>query len=146
MNFKKLMGKKTIGTYIDFGVLLLAIVTLIVYLTYATSIDGLMMPWVIVLLLFIVAGEVALFFFDNDYIPVAVAALSMTSFGCFAVAPPETLGSIVDYFQNIVMFGHPEKFSLIVVILVFMLLMSIAAIVACFFDREKSPEKANGTL
>ena len=99
--------RKKFGTFINLIMLALAIVTFFVYRIYATSAEGLMMPWVERLLLTIIVGEAILFLFDNDYIPIIVAGLSMTTLGCFAISPPETIGSIVDYFQNIVMFGNP---------------------------------------
>lgn len=142
MNLKELWKRKSVGAFLNLAVLALSLVSLIVYAVYANTYDGLMMPWVIVCLLAVIAGEAVLFFFDNDYIPIAVAALSMTAFGCFAVAPPETLGSIADYFQNIVMFGHPENFGLIVTLFVLMLLASVASVVSCFFEREKGKGEA----
>lgn len=137
MNIKEFFMKKKAGTYINLAVLVLSVVSFITYLAYATSADGLMMPWVVVLLVVAIAAEVALLFFDNDYIPMAVPALLMIAFGCFAYDPPTTLGSIVDYFQNIVMFGNPDNFGIIVCNLVFMLAASVTAIVAVFFERVK---------
>lgn len=137
MNIKAFIKKKGVATYINLAVLILTIVTFIVYLNYATSADGLMMPWVVVMLAAVIVCEIALFFFDNDYIPVIVPCLCMIALGCFAYKPPETLGSIVDYFQNIVMFGNPENFKIIVSLIVLMLITGIASIVSCFFDRVR---------
>lgn len=128
---------KGVGTFMNLIVLALAIITLVVYIVYATSAEGLMVLWVVGLLGAIIAGEVILFFFDNDYIPIFAAAASMAALGCFAFSPPETIGSVVDYFQNIVMFGNPENFQIIAVIAVLMLVMGVMAIVSCFFERIK---------
>ena len=96
-----LMRKRGIATFLNIAVLCLAIAELIVYLQYANAGEGLFVPWVLVLLLLVILSEIALFFFDNDYLPIAIAALSMLALGLFAQTPPETLGSIADYYQNI---------------------------------------------
>ena len=137
MKIMHLVRSKRAGAFVGVGVMILSLATLVVYLSYAVSLEGLMMPWVVVLLTLVIVGEAVLFFFDNDYIPVAVAACSMAALGCFAVSPPETLGSVVDYFQNIVMFGNPEKFGIIVAIVIMLLATSAAAVAACFFRRVK---------
>ncbi|MBR1813583.1 MAG: hypothetical protein IJ773_07135 [Lachnospiraceae bacterium] len=136
MNKEKTL-KKSAGAYLGIVVEVLALISLILYLTYTTSADGLFMPWVVVCLLLILALEGILFFFDNDIIPILVAALGAAAFGCFAMDPPETIGSVVDYFQNIVMFGNPEKFGIIIALAVLMLLMTLLAIIACFPERVK---------
>lgn len=132
-----LMRKRGGATFLNIAVLCLAVAELIVYLQYANAGEGLFVPWVLVLLLFVILSEIALFFFDNDYLPIAVAGLSMLALGLFAQTPPETLGSIADYYQNIVMFGDPQNFGIIVANFVLMLVMSVTAIVSGFFRREK---------
>ena len=132
--------KKGVGAFLGIGVAALAIVSLILYLVYATSADGLFMPWVLALLLMIVAAEAILFFLDNDYLPILVSALSAAAFGCFLMDPPETIGSVVDYFQNIVMFGNPEKFGIIMALTGILLLMTVIAAIACFMNRVKPAE------
>ena len=132
--------KKGVGAFLGIGVTALAIVSLILYLVYATSADGLFMPWVLALLLMIVAAEAILFFLDNDYLPILVSALSAAAFGCFLMDPPETIGSVVDYFQNIVMFGNPEKFGIIMALTGILLLMTVIAVIACFMNRVKPAE------
>ena len=144
MKISSLFREKSTGAFIGLGVLVMAIVSLIVYLVYATSLEGLMMPWVIVLLVAVIALEAVQFFIDNDYTPIAAAGCSMAALGCFVVSPPATIGSIVDYFQNIVMFGNPDKFGIIVATIVVLLVTSVAAIVGCFFGRAKArPAKAD---
>lgn len=138
MKISSLFREKSTGAFIGLGVLVMAIVSLIVYLVYATSLEGLMMPWVIVLLVAVIALEAVQFFIDNDYTPIAAAGCSMAALGCFVVSPPTTIGSIVDYFQNIVMFGNPDKFGIIVATIVVLLVTSVAAIVGCFFGRVKA--------
>lgn len=131
------IGNRRIGTFLNIAVFLLAVASLIAYLLYATSAEGLMVPWVVVLLLLVIAGEAVLFFFDNDYIPILMAVCSMLAFGVFLYTPPQVLGSLADYMQNIVMFGNPEDFGIIVTIIALELVMSLMAIVSCFFERIK---------
>ena len=139
MDMLSLIRSKRAGAYIGMGVFVMTIVSLVVYLVYATSLEGLIMPWVIVLLLLTAAAEAVQFFFDNNYTPIAAAGCSMAALGCFAAAPPATIGSIVDHFQNIVMFGNPEKFGIIIAVIVLLLVTSVAAIVGCFFPRVAAP-------
>ena len=73
MKISSLFREKSTGAFIGLGVLVMAIVSLIVYLVYATSLEGLMMPWVIVLLVAVIALEAVQFFIDNDYTPIAAA-------------------------------------------------------------------------
>lgn len=133
--------KKSAGAYAGLLVGLLAIVSLGLYMIYGTSADGLMVTAIPVMLGVIVLTEAVLFFLDNDWLPVLAAALSAACFGLFAYTPPETIGSIVDYYQNIVMFGNPEKFGLIVAVLAVMLLMMVVAIAACFMRRTKKVQE-----
>ncbi len=133
----KTASKKAAGAYLGIAVGALALASLILYLAYATSADGLFMPWVLVLLLLILTAEAVLFLFDNDYLPMIVAGMSASAFGCFLMDPPETIGSVVDYFQNIVMFGNPEKFGIIISLTVLLLLMTVLAVIACFLARVK---------
>ncbi len=146
MYFVNLCRNKTVGAFIGLAVFALSIATLIVYLVYATSTDGLIMPWVVVFLALAIIGEGVLFFFDNDYMPVAIAMLPVAALGLFALSPPATIGSVVDKLQGIVMFGDPTKFGIIVVIAVLLLVTSVAAVTACFFARvRKAPVvKDNG--
>lgn len=139
MMVMEFIRSKRAGAWLGVAVLVLALVSLIVYLVYATSIEGLMMPWVIVLLVAVIACEGVQFFIDNDYTPIAAAGCAMASLGCFAVSPPATIGSIVDYFQKIVMFGNPDKFGIIIATIVLTLTTSVVAVVACFFSRVKKP-------
>ena len=141
MNKGNKAAKFGAGTYLGLIVGALAIVSLILYLTYATSADDLFMPWVVVALGLVLAGEAVLLFRDSDFLPVLICALSAAAFGCFLMDPPETIGSVVDHFQNIVMFGNPEKFGVIVALTALMLVMTVAAVIACFLQRKK-PTKA----
>ena len=140
MKNEKKSLKKAAGAYLGMAVEALAFVSLILYLTYATSADGLFMPWVLALLFLILVAEVLLSFFDNDYMPILVAGMSAAAFGCFLMDPPETIGSVVDYFQNIVMFGNPEKFGIIIALAALLLAMTAVAVIACFLRRVKPAE------
>lgn len=135
MNIADLLKSKRAGAYAGLAVGCLAVVGLILYLSYALSSDGLMMPVVPVLLALIILAEMFLFFADNDIVPILAAGMASGVFGAFLYSPPETIGSIVDYYQNIVMFGNPEKFGLIVSLIVIFLLMTVLAVVACFMRR-----------
>ena len=138
MKKEKTALKKGAGAYLGLAVAALACVSLILYLIYATSADGLFMPWVLALLILVLAVEGILFVWDNDYLPILAAGLSAAAFGCFLMDPPETIGSVVDYFQNIVMFGNPEKFGIIMVLTVLLLIMTMVAVAACFLNRVKA--------
>ena len=140
MYFKNLIRNKTIGTYIGLGALLLSITSLIFYLIYvATDSELLMMPWVIVFLSLSIAGEIVLIFFDNDYLPIALAVLPMLALGCFVASPLATLWSIASYINDgIVMEGaNPDNFRIIITIAVLLLAASVAAVTAGFFKRIK---------
>lgn len=146
MNILSYIRSRAAGAYIGAGVLVMAIASLIVYLVYATSLEGLMMPGVVVLLVAVMLCEAAQMAFDNNYTPIAAAGCSMAALGCFAVAPPATIGSIVDYFQNIVMFGNPDKFGNIVAVIVVMLITCVLAVVGCFFERVRKAPKSDDAV
>lgn len=143
MNMMNLIRNKAIGAYFGVAVFFLSAASLVVYLIYANSIQGLMMEWVIVFLALAMVGEIVLFFFDNDYLPIIIAMFPMIAFGLFLKYPKETLGSVVDYFQRIVMFGYPENFSIIVVIVILLVVTTIVAVVSCFFARVKKVASTN---
>lgn len=137
--FKKLIISKTVGFYIGLGVMLLSIVSLVAYLVYVdTNSKLLMMPWVIVFIVLTIVGEISLFFYDNDYLPIAIASFPMLAFGFFVKSPLATLWSIVSYLNGASMEGaNPDNFELIIMIAVLLIITSAAAVTACFFNRVK---------
>lgn len=140
MYFINLVRNKTAGAFIGLGVLLLSIASLVLYSVYVSKdSDLLMMPWVIVFLVFAIAGEVVLFFLDNDYLPVVIAMFPMFALGCFAASPLATLFSVASYFgEGIFMDGaNPDYCGLIIGIAVLFVVTSAAAVAACFFKRVK---------
>ena len=86
--------------------------------------------------------EIALFFFENDFLPILASALSAAALGCFLLNPPETIGSVVDYFQNIVMFGNPENFGIIIALTVLLLALTALAVVRCFCRQRRDEQAA----
>ena len=142
MYFSKLIRSKTIGSFIGLGVLVLSIVSLIVYAKYvSTSPAILMMPWVIVFLVLGIAGEAALFFFDNDYLPVVIAIFPVLALGCFVITPLATLWSIVSKYTGVIMENAiPGNFGLIVALAVLLVITTAVAVTGCFFSRVKKTD------
>lgn len=143
---KEFLRKKSIGAYIGLGVFILSVTSLIVYLRYISTDPGLLtLPWVIVVLALIIAGEALLFVFDNDYLPVVIAALPMLALGLFLQSPLATLWSIAGYLQGGIEMegGNPDNFGLIIGLAVLLVVTTVLAVMACFFKRVKSESRTS---
>ena len=147
MYFVDLFRKKTIAFYILLGVIVsLSIAALIVYAKYVSTYPGLLMvPWVIVFLALTIAGEITLFFSDNDYLPIVITVFPVCAFGFFLASPLATLFSVVirlGIAEDVKMDGaDPANFEMIIAIAVLCIVTAAAAVAACFFKRVK-PKQA----
>ncbi len=74
-------------------------------------------------------------FYDNDFLVIAVTALLSAALLQLLV---DSVGSFVDAFQGIVMFGDPTQVGSIISISAFICVGILASIIAGFLKRKKS--------
>ncbi len=138
MDVRKLFLENRSGLFADVALVVLTVVSFVAYLVYAAGAEGLMFWPVPVLLSGVLVSAAVQILLRDDWSPVAAAACAAGALGCFLAFPPETLGSVADYYQNIVMFGNPDKFDEIVVNVVLMFSVTAVAVLSCFLRRRET--------
>jgi hypothetical protein len=123
---------------VGFCFLLISAVTALIALIYYTgwaSGNNAMNTAVILCLAAGICVNVLLIFYDNDFLVIAVTALLSAALLQLLV---DSVGSFVDAFQGIVMFGDPAQVGSIISISAFICVGIFASIIAGFLKRKKS--------
>ena len=132
-----LKGKR-IGYYLNIASCAVGIVALIVYLVYGAAL-GMYESAVIALFIAGIACGVLQMFIRFDWFILGMAICF--SLGLFAfVTCTETVGSIADYMNSIVAFGHPEFIGNIVAVIA---IAAVAVFIAVFWCFCRIQNKAN---
>ena len=128
---KEILSKKTAGFYFAAFAGLVAIVSIIRYVTWAPAHNA-MNTIIWGALILGLAIDIVLVFYDNDYLIIAATA-------CYSVALfqllADSVGSFVDMFQGIVMFGDSTQVGTIVSISSLIGVSILASIIASFMKR-----------
>ena len=123
-----ILRKKAIGFYFMVLSGVLAIIAISRYASWAPAHHA-MNSLIMTVLIIGVLLELLLIFYDNDYIIIAVT-------GCYSVALfqllADSVGSFVDAFQGIVMFGDPTQVGTILSISYIIAGSILASIIASF--------------
>jgi hypothetical protein len=131
---KELLSKKAIGFYFAAFAGIIAIVSIIRYAIWAPE-HGAMNLLILAALSLGLVIDIVLIFYDNSYLIVAATA-------CYSIAVfqllADSVGSFVDMFQGIVMFGDSTQVGTIVSISCFILVSVFASILASFMKRVKA--------
>jgi len=130
----EILNKKAIGFYFTSFAGLVAIISVIRYMIWAPVHDG-MNPIILAALIIGIVIDIIFFFYNNDYLIIATTA-------CYTIALflllVDSVGSFVDKFQNIVMFGDSSQVGTIVSISIFIAVSLLASIIASFMKRVKA--------
>lgn len=130
---KGLLSKKAIGFYPAMAAGIAAIISIIRFMMWAPAHKS-MDAVVVAALAAGLAIEILLIFKDNDYLMILTTA-------CYSVALVKLLtgsvGSFVDAFQGINMFGDATQVSTIISIGIVMLASVLLSIAASFLKRVK---------
>lgn len=127
------LRKKALGFYFMVFAALSAVIALAKYLSWSSEI-GSINTVVTGALLFGLAVNIILFFKDNDYLVIIMTAFySISVFQLIS----NSVGSFVDAFQGIVMFGDSTQVGTILSISYFIIACAIASIFAGFMKRIK---------
>lgn len=139
----KIFKDKSLGFYIAIGVFVLALISLIVYsvLAVKSSANGLIIASLIIIML-VEAASVLLTVLLPDlsftrYLPILIPLL-----GGFAIMTlaGDSVGTFIDFFSGISLLGNASLMPMIVTGVVFMSLMTLAAIIECFFSKVKKTQ------
>lgn len=130
---KEMLGKKTIGYYLTAAAAIIAIISLVRFVLWAPAHYAMDMMIVAGLAVGILI-DVVLFFKDNEY-------LMVLSTACYSVAVfkllTNSVGSFVDSYQGINMFGDSTQVGTILSISIVMAISVLLSIVASFMARTK---------
>lgn len=129
----EILRKKALGFYFMMFAVLSGIIALAKYLIWTTDI-GSMNAVVLITLLCGIGVNLVLLIKDNDYLIVIMTALY-----CISVFQliSSSVGSFVDAFQGIVMFGDATQVGTILTISYFIIACALASIIAGFMKRIK---------
>lgn len=130
---KEKLGTKAIGFYVIVFAVLMALVSMIRFLMWAPNHAAMDMMIVAFLVVGIII-DIVIMLKDNDYLTIAATA-------CYSVAVARLLtnsvGSFVDAFQGINMFGDATQVNTIVSISTVMGISVVSSILASFLKRVK---------
>lgn len=128
-----MLKNKSIGFYFVLAAGVSAIVSIIYFLIWAPSHNA-MDTWIIVPLIGGLALDILLIFYESDYFIVLSTALYSIS---VAKLLTNSVGSFVDAFQGINMFGDATQVNTIIYISIIMLVSVLFSIMASFLKRVK---------
>ncbi len=124
---------KAVGFYLIVLAGVLAIASLVRYVIWAPAHNAMNS----IILLALIAGlavNILLIIFDNDFLVILVTTLySIALFQLFV----DSIGSFVDAYQGIVMFGDPTQVGNIASISVLIVTSILTSIIAGFMNRVK---------
>ncbi|MFI5359843.1 MAG: hypothetical protein ACHQYO_07300 [Halanaerobiales bacterium] len=130
----KFLKKKGIGFYLLVLSGILAIIATARYADWAPA-NYVMNPLILAVLIIGIVLDLLLVLYDNDYLVVAATA-------CYSVALfqllADNVGSFVDAFQGIVMFGDPIQVGTILSISYIIAGSILASIIASFTKRVRT--------
>ncbi len=129
---KKYFLQKKLGFFCLINAGICALVAFILNIVY-----GYLSVLALLFIILVVIIETLRLFYDNDWIIIGVGIISTIALGAF-ITMDEVFGSIVDYANNIVMFGHPENIGMIITIIIFIILSIIFTIISSFITTEKA--------
>lgn len=129
-----ILRKKAIGFYFMVLSGVLAIIAISRYASWAPA-NYVMNPLILAVLIIGIVLDLLLVLYDNDYLVVAATA-------CYSVALfqllADNVGSFVDAFQGIVMFGDPTQVGTILSISYIIAGSILASIIASFTKRVRT--------
>jgi hypothetical protein len=129
----EILSKKAIGFYFVVLAGLVAILSVVRYVSWAPAHNA-VNTFILISLIIGIVIDLVLFFYDNDF-------LIILSTVCYSVALfqllADSVGSFVDAFQGIVMFGDSTQVGTITSISTFIAISILASILASFMKRTK---------
>lgn len=129
------MKNKSVAFFLSMGTGLAAIITLILYIVAGLG-DGLN-ALVVVSLIAIVVAEVLAVYFGNHiltmYLPVLTPVFAALATFTFI---SDNVGTFVDYFTGVGIFGDTTQIGIITTISVLALITSVLSIATCFVKGE----------
>ena len=127
------MKTRGLGTWFALGAAVLALAAEIIYLIWAPAHAG-VLPRIWIPLLGAAAAELLLILTNLDYFGIIGSACSAISL--FTLLD-QSVGSFVDAFQGIVMFGDSTQVGLILLMAGLMAVSMILCVLSCFAKRVR---------
>lgn len=130
------MKDKAAGFYFGAAGGVLMLITLMIYAANMKALEQKNM-WVVFPLLLAVVVEAGICFKENDWLKVLAPVLCSIAFASFAV---DSVGTLVDYFFNLTMFGNKATMGTVTLLLVLMGTELIVLLISSFMKGLKGEQ------
>jgi len=132
---KASLKNQAAGFYIQTIAAIAGLISIVVYFRYASALGIVDKLVVIGMITGILCGIVQLLLNIDVFALLMSVSFSVTLF--YFITCGETIGSYMDYINNIVAFGHSELIGHINLVIGFVAVSTVLAIVGCFFSTRK---------
>lgn len=128
------MKDKAAGFYVGAAGGILMLLTLVIYAANMKALDQKNMLVIFPLLLAVIV-EVGIYFKENDWLKVIAPVLCSIALASFAV---DSVGTLVDYFFNLTMFGNKATMGTVTILLSLMGIELIVLLISSFMKGVKA--------
>lgn len=128
------MKDKAVGFYVGAAGGILMLLTLVIYAANMKALDQKNMLVIFPLLLAVIV-EVGIYFKENDWLKVIAPVLCSIALASFAV---DSVGTLVDYFFNLTMFGNKATMGTVTILLSLMGIELIVLLISSFMKGVKA--------
>lgn len=128
------MKDKAAGFYVGAAGGILMLLTLVIYAANMKALDQKNMLVIFPLLLAVIV-EIGIYFKENDWLKVIAPVLCSIALASFAV---DSVGTLVDYFFNLTMFGNKATMGTVTILLSLMGIELIVLLISSFMKDVKA--------
>lgn len=128
------MKDKAVGFYVGAAGGILMLLTLVIYAANMKALDQKNMLVIFPLLLAVIV-EIGIYFKENDWLKVIAPVLCSIALASFAV---DSVGTLVDYFFNLTMFGNKATMGTVTILLSLMGIELIVLLISSFMKDVKA--------
>lgn len=128
------MKDKAAGFYVGAAGGILMLLTLVIYAANMKALDQKNMLVIFPLLLAVIV-EIGIYFKENDWLKVIAPVLCSIALASFAV---DSVGTLVDYFFNLTMFGNKATMGTVTILLSLMGIELIVLLISSFMKGVKA--------
>lgn len=128
------MKDKAAGFYVGAAGGILMLLTLVIYAANMKALDQKNMLVIFPLLLAVIV-EIGIYFKENDWLKIIAPVLCSIALASFAV---DSVGTLVDYFFNLTMFGNKATIGTVTILLSLMGIELVVLLISSFMKDVKA--------
>lgn len=128
------MKDKAAGFYVGAAGGILMLLTLVIYAANMKALDQKNMLVIFPLLLAVIV-EIGIYFKENDWLKIIAPVLCSIALASFAV---DSVGTLVDYFFNLTMFGNKATMGTVTILLSLMGIELVVLLISSFMKDVKA--------